>query len=391
MTGWIIVALLGGLVIGVTAGFLIGRASGARNGDLLVSQFKALSAETLAEQGRRADATAEERLRRTEWLMTPVSQNLAALQDRLTQVEKERASMAAELRQQVTTVVNTSENLRRETNSLATALRRPEVRGSWGEAQLRRVVEIAGMVDHVDFAEQLTAVTSGDVTIRPDMKVMLGGGRFCYVDSKTPLAAFLDAQEATGDDDRRADLARFAANVRTHIDQLSAKTYWKADVGTPEFVALFIPSEALYAEALTQAPDLMEYAAARNIILASPTSLIGLLRAVAYGWKQSQLAESAAEIAALGRELYDRLSTLGSLIDGLGRSLSSSVSGYNKLVGSLEGRVLVTARKMGGLQGSDQPLDAPKPVDEALRTVSAPELVEDAANLPPPPIRAIVA
>jgi len=347
----------------------------------MIAQFKALSAETLAEQGRRADAVAEERLKQTQALMAPVGANLAALQERLTQVEKERASIAAELRQQVNTVVATSENLRRETTSLSTALRKPQVRGSWGETQLRRVVEIAGMVDHVDFAEQATAATSADTTIRPDMKVMLGDGKYCYVDSKMPLSPFLDAQEANSDAERVAALNRFAANVRSHIDQLSNKTYWKADLGSPEFVALFIPSEALYAEAFSQAPDLMEYAAARNIVLTSPTSLIGLLRAVAYGWKQSQLADAAAEVAALGRELYDRLSRLGSIVDRLGRSLAGSVRSYNEMVGSLESRVMVTARKMGDLQLASGPLDSPRQVDDAIRTISAPELVDDAEQL----------
>jgi len=351
-------------------------ADGAKDREALVAQFKALSAETLAEQAKRADATADDRLKKTEILMAPVAQNLTALQERLTQVEKERATMAADLRQQVTTVVNTSEHLRRETSGLATALRKPQVRGAWGETQLRRVVEIAGMVDHVDFAEQQTMLTSAEAVGRPDMKVMLGEGKFCYVDSKVPLAAFLDAQDSEDETERTASMEKFAANVRTHIDQLSNKTYWKANLGTPEFVALFIPSEALYAAALAQSPDLMEYAGARNIVLTSPTSLIGLLRAVAYGWKQSQLADAAADIAELGRELYDRLATLGSRVDDLGKSIRGAVSNYNEMVGSLESRVLVAARRMGQLQGSEKPLNTPNPVDKALRTISAPELVE---------------
>ncbi|MCL2783114.1 MAG: DNA recombination protein RmuC [Propionibacteriaceae bacterium] len=357
-------------------------ADGVNDRAALVAQFKALSAETLAEQGKRADATADDRLRRTEALMAPVNENLSALRERLTQVEKERSAIAAEMRQQVTTVVATSENLRRETNILTTALRKPQVRGSWGETQLRRVVEIAGMVEHVDFAQQQTTTTSDDKTIRPDLKVMLGEGKFCYVDSKVPLTAFLDAQEAHSEDERAAALRRFAVNVRAHIDQLSNKMYWKADLGSPEFVALFIPSDALYAEALTQAPDLMEYAGARNIILTTPTSLIGLLRAVAYGWKQTQLADTAAEVAELGRELYDRLARLGSVVDQLGRSLTGSVKSYNQMVGSLESRVLVTARRMGDLQASTKALEPPATLDDAVRTISAPELVEDAAQMP---------
>ena len=389
MNEWVIAALAGGLAIGVVIGLVLGRlgASATINAqredrEALVAQFKALSADVLAEQGRRADATADDRLRRTEALMTPVQQNLAALQQRLIDVEKERSRIAGELQQQVHTVVATSENLRRETSELSTALRRPNVRGSWGESQLRRVVEIAGMVEYVDFIEQETTTTSSDSTIRPDMKVLLGQGKFCYVDSKTPLLAFLDAQQAASEEDRSADLRRFAANVRNHIDLLSNKTYWKADLGSPEFVALFIPAEALYAEALTQAPELMEYAAARNVILTSPTSLIGLLRAVAYGWKQTKLADTAAEVASLGRELYDRLSVMGRLMDTLGRSLTTSVKSYNHVVGSLESRVLVTARKMGDLQMSGDPIETPVVVDEEVRTVKAVELVEDAEEVP---------
>jgi len=389
MNEWVIAALAGGLAIGVVIGLVLGRlgASASMNAqredrEALVTQFKALSADVLAEQGRRADATADDRLRRTEALMTPVQQNLAALQQRLIDVENQRSRMAGELQQQVQNVITTSNHLRQETNQLATALRKPNVRGSWGESQLRRVVEIAGMVEYVDFIEQETTTTSNDSTIRPDMKVLLGQGKFCYVDSKTPLLAFLDAQQATSDDDRSADLRRFAENVRTHIDLLSNKTYWKADLGSPEFVALFIPSEALYAEALTQAPELMDYAAARNVVLTSPTSLIGLLRAVAYGWKQTKLADTAAEVASLGRELYDRLSVMGRLMDGLGRSLTASVKSYNHVVGSLEARVLVTARKMGDLQMSSAPIETPGVIEDEVRSVNAVELVEDAQELP---------
>ena len=432
MNEWTIIALVGGLVAGIAIGLIFGRlgasahvaakqaeferaradladstrdrladaqASAAaavaqrdaalarvsdskQDRDLLVDQFRSLSAATLAEQTKQADATAADRLRRTEELMKPVSENLTALHQRLIEVETHRADMTGELRQQVQAVLNVSERMRTETNNLATALRKPQVRGSWGETQLQRVVEIAGMVSHVSFLEQETTTKDDDTTIRPDMKVLLGEGKFCYVDSKVPLAAFLDAQQATSDNDRSADMARFGSNVRTHIDQLSNKTYWKADLGSPEFVALFIGSEALYAAALTQDPDLMEYAAARNIVLTSPTSLIGLLRAVAYGWKQTQLASAAGEIARLGRELYDRLSRLGSVTDKLGRSLGSSVKSYNEMVASMEGRVLVTARKMGELQVSPDPLETPHAIDDAVRAISAPELVDDAAELP---------
>lgn len=392
MSTWVIVALVGGLVIGAVIGWLLGQyaaaglrvtaatataqrdatikrlADGERDRDALIYQFKAWTAQTLAEQTQRDDLVANDRLARTQALLAPVNEALVGLRDRLTRMETERAAMSAQLSQQVTDVVATSEHLRQETFNLATALRKPQVRGSWGETQLRRVVEIAGLVDHIDFVEQETTAIDGNRS-RPDMKVMLGGGKFCYVDSKVPLTAFLEAQQASGDGQRVADLARFAANVRTHIDQLSAKAYWKAGLGSPEFVALFIPSDALYAEALAQAPDLMEYAANRNIILTTPTSLIGLLRAVAYGWKQAQLADTAAEVANLGGELYDRLATLSQDVGELGHALTSTVTSYNKMVGSLEQRVLVTTRRIGKLQAAAD-IARPSTVDDPVRSIT---------------------
>lgn len=354
--------------------------------EVLVNQFKVLADQTLQEQARRADAAAEQRLKHTEALMTPVKDSLTALNSQLTHVENQRHAQAAELGEQVRQVMATGESLRRETNALSTALRKPQVRGAWGELQLHRVVEIAGMLDHCDFYEQASGVTSADTRIRPDMKVMLGGGKFVYVDSKVPLSAFLDAQEATSDGDRQARLKQFGENVKSHVDQLSAKQYWKSDTGTPEFVVLFIPSEALGAEALAQRPDLHEYAAGRNIIVATPTTLIGLLRAVAYGWKQAALADSAAEVFALGRELYDRLVTMGGAFAKLGRSLQQSVAHYNSAVGSMETRVLVSARRFRDLQVTEKELQSPQGIEQSARPLSAPELVAEAEarTLPAP-------
>ncbi|WP_341730268.1 DNA recombination protein RmuC [Brooklawnia sp.] len=346
--------------------------------ETLINQFKVLADQTLQEQGRRADVAAEQRLKHTEALMIPVKESLTALNSQLSLVESQRSAQAAELGEQVRQVMSTGESLRRETSALSTALRKPQVRGAWGELQLRRVVEIAGMLDHCDFIEQASGVTSADTRIRPDMKVMLGGDKFVYVDSKVPLSAFLDAQEATSAVDRQARLQQFGENVKSHVDQLSAKQYWKSDTGTPEFVVLFIPSEALGAEALAQRPDLHEYSAARNIIIATPTTLIGLLRSVAYGWKQAALADSAAEVFALGRELYDRLVTMGGSFARLGRSLQQSVNHFNSAVGSMETRVLVTARRFRDLQVTEKELTSPQGIEQAARPLSAPELVADA-------------
>jgi DNA recombination protein RmuC len=310
--------------------------------------------------------------------LAPVQTTLSQLNNRLVEIERGRAALTAELHAQVDLMAVANEGLRRETGALAAALRTPQVRGSWGETQLHRVVEIAGMIEHCDFVEQETTRTSGDDTIRPDMTVLLGDGRFCYVDSKVPLTAFLDAQSVDDEQRRDADLRRFAENVRSHIDQLSAKDYWKADPGTPEFVVLFLPSDALADTALRCQPDLLDYAARRNIVLATPTSLIGLLRAISYGWKQGALTRAAGDIVALGRELYDRLARLGSLEDALGRSLSRAVTAYNETIGCLEGRVLVTARKLGGLGVSDAAIEQPRSVDSTVRALSADELLDDA-------------
>ncbi|MGD7788346.1 DNA recombination protein RmuC [Propionibacteriaceae bacterium Y1700] len=355
----------------------------AEDREAMIKDFKVLSAETLERQGKSADASADQRLKATERLMAPVAETLKAFQERLNAVEVERASLAAELKSQVQTVRATGEELRRETRSLVTALRKPQVRGSWGELQLKRVAEISGMVEHCDFTLQHTSVTSGDQTIRPDMRVDLGEGKFVYVDSKVPLESFLNAQETEDEAQQAAALAQFAKNVRTHVDQLSGKAYWTAGPQTPEFVVLFLPSEALAAEALAQLPDLHEYGAAKNVILASPGTLIAMLRAVAYGWKQAALAESAAEVFELGRELYSRLGSMGGHFDKLGRALTTAVKSYNQTLGSLESRVLVTARRMAELQVDNAELVAPGTTEEPVRQITAGELVDDAASVAP--------
>lgn len=355
----------------------------AADRDQLVKEFKLLSTQSLEEQGKRADATAEQRLRATEQLLAPVRESLERFNERLGDVEKERVAMTTDLRNQVQSVRLTGEELRRETAALATALRKPQVRGAWGELQLKRVAEVAGMLEHCDFVTQETTTSSDDRTIRPDMKVTLAEGKYVYVDSKVPLASFLDAQETADDRVREERLASFARNVRTHIDQLSGKSYFKADAGTPEFVVLFLPSEALAAEALSQLPDLHEYAARRSIVLATPTTLIAMLRAIHYSWRQASLAESAAEVFTLGRELYDRLITLGGHFDKIGRALGSTVKAYNTALGSMEGRVMVTARRFRDLQVSDKELAVLRACEEVARQVTAPELIEDAALATP--------
>lgn len=355
----------------------------AEDREALVNQFKVLSGETLDKQGKVADQLALDRLRRTEEILTPLTDIMGKFAERLSQVEKERAAMSTDLRNQVQAVQSTGEHLRRETHALATALRKPQVRGAWGELQLRRVAEYAGMVDRCDFELQATTTTTADATIRPDMKVHLADGKFLYVDAKVPLSAFLDAYETEDFRTREEKLVLFGRNVRTHIDQLSRKEYWKAATGTPEFVVLFLPNEQFLASALEQLPDLHEYAAKRDIVVATPNTLIAMLRAVAYGWKQAALAESAAEVFALGRELHERMATMGGHIDKLGRSLTAAVKAYNTTVGSVETRVFVSTRKFRDLQVTDAELASPAPVNESVRPLTAAELVEDATRATP--------
>lgn len=343
----------------------------------MVDQFKVLSTEQLDRQGKTADAAAAERQKAVEALVSPLTQQLKEFQQRVTEIEKERTTMATELREQVKVVTTTGDQVRRETAALATALRKPQVRGQWGELQLKRVVEVAGMVEHVHFQEQATTTTTADTTIRPDMTIMLGDSRHVHVDSKVPLAAFLEAQEAESESEAERLLTLFSKNVRSHVDQLSGKQYWKSEAGTPDFVIMFIPAEALYVEAVNRMPDLIQYASDKAIIIASPTSLIGLLKTVSHSWRQVALAENATQVLKLARELHDRLGTMGSHVDNLGRALGRAVKAYNDSVGSFEGRVLPAARKLTELNVTDAELAAPAHVDAEVRSLTAGELIAD--------------
>ncbi len=304
---------------------------------------------------------------------TEVLEGLDRLSDQMRSLDREQAQWRGLFHQQVG-------ELQRETRSLSTALRRPQVRGRWGELHLRRAVELAGLVDRCDFAEQ---VSLADGTRRPDLVVTLAGGRQVVVDAKVPLDAYLDATSSEDDGVRREALARHARQLRTHVDALAAKSYWRALPETPEFVVLFVPAESFLAAALETDGSLLDYAAGRQVVLATPTTLIALLRTVAHGWRHEALADQAREIHRLGQELHERLGTMSSHLDDVGRALTRAVGAYNQAMGSLESRVMVSARRFGALTLADDEVVSPRQVEATTRRapgLEAPGRADDAAD-----------
>ena len=341
----------------------------------LVDQFKLLSEESLEAQGAKAEKTAEQRMAATQQLVAPLSVSLKSLTERLNEVEKERARLSAELGQQVKQVASSSESIRKETLSLANALRTPQVRGAWGEQSLRRIAEVSGLQNRCDFDDQTTYTGDDGNSFRPDMRVNLPDERVVFVDAKVPLAAMIDAYNTEDEGEQTKQLARFARHVRTHIEQLGDKNYWQLDLRSPDFVVLFLGSDEFLRLALEQIPDLHDYANRHDVVLASPSLLIPLLRTISHGWKQSELAESAAEVIKLGRELFSRLITMGGHVEKLGRAINSSVRAYNSAVSSLETRVMVSARRFNDLQVSEAELALLEPLDEPVRDHAVPEML----------------
>jgi DNA recombination protein RmuC len=292
-------------------------------------------------------------------------------------VERVRQEAYGALTEGVSQLRRDQERLRTETGNLATALRTPHVRGRWGEIQLRRVIEMAGMLEHCDFEEQRTHTDGDGNTLRPDVIVKLPGDKQVVIDSKVPLVAYLDAvREDATDDERRASFANHARQVRDHVHKLGQKAYWRQLPSTPEFVVMFLPDESFLRAALEHDSSLVELAVSNNVIPATPTNLIGLLRAVHYGWQQETIAESAREVSELGRELYKRLATMGAHVTRLGKSLDGAVKAYNETVGSLERNVLPQARKFEkhGITGIELP--EVQPIERHTRPLAAQELVE---------------
>jgi DNA recombination protein RmuC len=303
-----------------------------------------------------------------------IREGLERMGQQLVALEKERASGHAALHEHLRLMGEGQKNLADETETLVRALRAPQVRGQWGEMQLRRVVELAGMLEHSDFTEQ-ASVSTVDGRLRPDLIVHLPGHKALVVDSKAPLQAYLDAAEESDEIKRGAFLDQHARQVRTHIEQLAGKNYANELAEAPDFVVMFLPGEAFFSEACRRDPGLIEYAVNKGVIPASPTTLITILKAVAYGWTQERIGENAERIRDLGIELYDRLRTTAEHLENLRRSLTKSVESYNAAVGSLETRVLPTARKLhdlGAANGGDLP--ALEPVVTSPRKTVAPEL-----------------
>jgi DNA recombination protein RmuC len=334
----------------------------------------------LAAEARRAEGEAargELKLRAAEirQSVAPITEHLQRVAAQVEHLERERRATHATVRQLFETTAGELGRLRTETGALVSALKRPQVRGSWGEIQLKNVVRVAGMTEHVDFHTQTVVDAGDDGRLRPDMTVHLPTGRDIVVDSKVPLDAYLSALEAAGDDDRDGHLDRHAAQLRTHLDKLAAKAYHAKLERSAEFVVCFVPNEACYVAALDRDPSLLEHGAGKGVLIATPTTLLALLHATQYGWRQAEVEESALEIAAAGRELHKRCATFLESFSRLGRQLASATTAYNESVGSLEARVLPQLRRFEQHGAhSEKQLGAPKAIDATARIVAAPEL-----------------
>jgi DNA recombination protein RmuC len=359
-----------------------------RAAEELAEKFKALSRDALRDNNQSflqlAHSTLEKfqesargdldhRQKAIDQMVKPLKESLEKVDGKIGELEKQRAGAYSELREQVRNLATSQLQLQAETGNLVKALRTPHVRGRWGEIQLRRVVEMAGMLQYCDFMEQETVATE-DSRIRPDVIVRLPGNRTIVVDAKVPFEAFYESISTNDEEVRSARLKDHARLVRTHIGYLSKKSYWETVQPTPEFVLLFLPGETFYSAALENDPKLIEDGVNQGVIIATPTTLIALLKAVSYGWRQEQMATNAQEVSKLGKDLYDRLRTFTNYFADIGKGLDRALDSYNKGVGSLEARVLVTARKFkerGAIAGDE--IETMEPVDKSARALSLDE------------------
>lgn len=354
----------------------------------LSNTFKALAADTLKGSGEsflklaqlqlekyqdQARSDLDQRKRSIDELVKPIADGLTKVDRKIEEVEKVRLEAYGALVAQIRGLGETQQRLHGETEKLVRALRTPSVRGRWGEIQLRRVVEIAGMIQHCDFVVQESVKTERGVR-RPDMTIRLPNNRCVVVDSKVPLDQYLNSLETEDGDVQRQHLKEHAKQLRRHIQELAGKSYWDRLEDTPEFVVLFLPGEAFFGAALEQDPTLIEYGVDQRVILSTPTTLIALLKAVAYGWKQEQISQSAAEIAGLGRQLYDRVRSFTTHLQSTGDALSSAVRAYNQAVGSFETRLLVSARRLRelGVASGDE-VTGVTGIEQATRAISSPD------------------
>jgi DNA recombination protein RmuC len=389
------------MLLGILLGGGCAVALTRRSRERMRVELKAISADVLAQTGEslaqrltetgRADQerAAGEMARRAEEIkgvVRPVQEKLGRMESEIGRLERERRQAQGELAQMIRHLGEGVGTLRQETGNLVSALKRPATRGSWGEIQLRNVVEMAGMVSHCDFLEQST-IQTGDGTLRPDMLVRLPGGKVVVVDSKVPLDAYLSSLEATGEDERELHTSRHARQTREHIAKLASKGYQRQFDSTPEFVVMFVPSDGIYQAALAQDPALIEYGVQQQVLMATPTTLIGLLWAVHYGWRQELIAESAREIAESARELHSRLGRFVEPFSKVGRQLDSAVSAFNEAVGSFEHRVIPQVRRIEQAgAASEREVLAPAAVEITARALTArPEPDHEARPRQTPP------